>query len=84
MNKKVTQHRLKIWEEHLDDLVMRRKTFEVRKNDRDFKVGDFLILEVWNPKTEEYNGKFVTYFVTYILQGGQFGIEEGYVCMSIE
>lgn len=78
------EHNLKIWPEFLDDLVMRRKKFEVRKNDRNFQVGDHLILQVWNPETEEYDGRFVSYDITYILEGGQFGIEDGYVCMSLD
>lgn len=38
-------HHLKTWPEFFDDVVSGRKTFEIRKNDRDFKVGDEVILE---------------------------------------
>jgi patatin-like phospholipase/acyl hydrolase len=76
-------HELKTWPEHFE--VMRRgeKTFEVRKNDRDFKVGDFLHLLEWNPKTKKYTGRDLIRPVKHILLGGQFGIELGYIVMSI-
>jgi hypothetical protein len=38
-------HRLKIWEEYFCDVQSGLKNFEIRQNDRDFKVGDCLVLE---------------------------------------
>ena len=38
-------HELKIWNEYFEEVFMGYKTFEVRKNDRDFKKGDTLILK---------------------------------------
>ncbi|EKE9396609.1 DUF3850 domain-containing protein, partial [Listeria monocytogenes] len=38
-------HELKILPEYYEDIVAGRKTFEIRKNDRDFQVGDYLILK---------------------------------------
>lgn len=37
-------HQLKIDSEYFDDVASGKKTFEVRKNDRNFLVGDFLAL----------------------------------------
>ena len=48
-------HDLKIWPEHYDAIKRGDKTFEIRHTfDRNFKVGDTLILREWNPTTEEY------------------------------
>ena len=50
----------------------------------DFKKGDMLILKEWNPKTENYTGREIAKNVTYILNGGKFGLEKGFVAMAIQ
>ena len=35
-------HILKIKREYFNDILRGRKTFELRKNDRDFKVGEYV------------------------------------------
>ncbi|MGN6438518.1 MAG: DUF3850 domain-containing protein [Agriterribacter sp.] len=77
-------HKLKTWPKFFFEIMEGRKSFEVRKNDRGFKVGDFLMLEEWNPVTQKYTGFFEVKEVTFILDGGQFGIEKDYVVMSIQ
>ena len=42
-------HELKVWSEFYDKISSKSKQFEVRKNDRDFKVGDTLILREFIP-----------------------------------
>ena len=59
------------------------KTFDVRKNDRDFKEGDTLYLHEYNPLDSTYTGNEIVATVNYILPGGQFGIEKDYVVMGI-
>ena len=76
-------HELKVWIEFFPAIFERDKTFELRKNDRKFKVGDELFLREWNPKKNEYTGNFCYRNVDYILNGGQFGLQEGFVIMSI-
>lgn len=77
-------HKLKTWTEYFQAMRFGIKRFEVRKNDRDFQVGDFLYFEEWLPETKEYTGEKIVVEVAYILHGGQFGIEEGYCVMSIK
>lgn len=77
-------HELKTWNEYFEEVFMGRKTFEVRKNDRNFKKGDLLILKEWNPKTEKYTGRIISRGVSYVLEGGQFGVEKGYVVIAIQ
>ncbi|MBE9470774.1 MAG: DUF3850 domain-containing protein [Chloroflexi bacterium] len=76
-------HTLKTWPVVFDALLTRAKSFEVRRNDRGFAVGDYLVLQEWSPSHQHYTGRSVRCLVTYLLPGGQFGIEEGFVCMSI-
>jgi len=80
-NRKI--HVLKTWPEFMDAIGNREKTFEVRKNDRDFRVGDILHLREWFPVPGEWGSRNITCFVTYIMHGPRFGIEEGYCVMSI-
>jgi hypothetical protein len=76
-------HRLKTWPEVFAHTVSGKKTFEIRKNDRNFAVGDALALQEWNSMAEKYTGKVLMVWVEYILHGGEFGIPKGYVIMSI-
>ena len=42
----MTTHTLKVPAEYADAIVNGTKTFEIRKNDRGFKVGDKIVFEV--------------------------------------
>ena len=77
-------HELKTWNEYFEEVFMGHKTFEVRKADRQFAKGDTLILKEWNPKTEQYTGREMARGVSYVLEGGQFGVEKGFVVMAIQ
>lgn len=67
-------HLLKIWPEYFDRVLNEQKTFEVRRADRDFQVGDCLLLQRWDPETEEYTGEEILVDVSYIMHsGGRFG-----------
>lgn len=77
------EHRLKCWPDEFGAILAGSKRAEYRKADRDFKVGDVLILEEWHPGTEEYTGCREVVRVTHIVRGPDFGIPEGYVVMSI-
>lgn len=76
-------HMLKIVPPYFDLIIARRKLWEYRLNDRDFKEGDFLHLKEWDPFKKDYSGRFMEVLVTYIAIGGRFGIPEGYCIMSI-
>ena len=65
-------HELKIWPEFYMPVVEGKKTFEIRKNDRDFKVGDELYLREWIPEGVEwappgYTGWDATARILYVL-----------------
>jgi hypothetical protein len=77
----MSEHDLKTWPEFFRLVCSGEKTFEVRYNDRSFRVGDTLLLREW--KSGEYTGQSTRRIVTYILTGPAFGIESGYVCMSL-
>ena len=80
------EHKSKILPQYFKSVKEGSKPFEIRKNDRDYKVGDTLILQEWaefdNPIGEYAKGFYTTREInkeiTYILEGGQYGLEEGY------
>jgi Domain of unknown function (DUF3850) len=76
-------HELKTWPEYYKAVVSGKKNFEVRKADRLFEVGDLLALKEYDPETQKYTGKLITKEITYILPGGQFGINLDYVVLGI-
>lgn len=76
-------HELKTWPSYFNAVMNGIKTFEIRKFDRPFKVGDVLLLQEYNPSEGKYTGAVCTRQVTYILKGGQFGIEEGYCVLGL-
>jgi len=59
------------------------KPWELRKNDRDFKVGDLLCLHEFNPDADVYTGQRLTQQVRWILDGG-FGLPKGYIIMTLD
>lgn len=77
-------HALKTWPEFYKDVDKGSKTFEVRKADRPFKVGETLLLQEWDNVNNCYTGKECLREITYILYGGQFGVQDGFVVMGLK
>jgi hypothetical protein len=50
-------HDLKVWPEYFRDIITGRKHTEFRQHDRDFQVGDVLLLREWDPDKKEYTGR---------------------------
>jgi hypothetical protein len=48
------EHELKCAQEHYIRIISGQKTFEIRKNDRNFQVGDILILREYDAKRGQY------------------------------
>jgi hypothetical protein len=80
-----TGHLLKTHPEYWDAIASGDKTFELRKDDRGFKVGDQLALIRFDPvKKKMDESKILFRTVSYILRGRLFGLEEGFVIMGIK
>ena len=69
-----SEHELKIWSEPFDAVSCGRKNFEIRRNDRAFKVGDTLRLREFNPEDHTYSGREVKRVITYMIVGGEWGL----------
>ncbi|OTP10387.1 hypothetical protein A5844_002087 [Enterococcus sp. 10A9_DIV0425] len=86
-------HELKILHEYFEAVTSGRKQFEVRKNDRGFKVGDQLVLreykeyirqELFSGRKQSmlnYTGNSYKAEITYITDYAQ---KDGYVVLGIK
>lgn len=78
-------HELKIKPQYYEDIKIGIKPFEIRKNDRDFKLGDILILNEYSLDDSgagTYNGHSLIVRVTYLLNDPEY-CKEGYVILGI-
>jgi hypothetical protein len=62
----MTTHHIKIWQRWFDAVASGDKTFEIRRDDRDYKVGDTLVLEEYRQALGEYTGRKLTRIVSYV------------------
>lgn len=60
-------HELKIWPEYFTAVITEIKTFEYRFKDRNYQVGDSLLLREYDPQKEQYTGRESMVYVSYIL-----------------
>jgi len=84
---KTTEHHLKVWPAYWDAVKSGAKSFEVRRDDRGFQRGDVLVLRRWDTEGHRYMDDYefaVRRRISYVLTGGQFGIEAGYVVMGLQ
>ena len=57
------------------------KLFEVRKNDRDFRVGDYIALNELSADGKKYTGDSILLRVLYILDDARL-LRDGYVVLG--
>lgn len=80
----MTVHYLKIKPEYYKDVECGLKKFELRKNDRNFQVGDVLMLIKLDDKGNETD-QVTRVKVTYILKDcPQYGLKDGYAILGID
>lgn len=77
-------HHLKTWKAPFEALLDGRKKFEWRYNDRNFAVGDSLLLgEVMTPDMK-FTGRYIKATVSYMLKGPDFFIPVNYCIMGLQ
>lgn len=77
-------HELKTWLGFYDHIATHEKTFEIRPDDRDFQIGDVLVLYEWDPQTQESTGRSCARLVTYVMRNAAaFGLADGFVAMGL-
>ena len=85
----MTVHHVKSWVRFFTQTLARNKMFEIRLNDRNYQVGDFLHLAEWDEVKEKYTGRHLLVEITYILgadmhcAASPVAINKPYVVMGI-
>ena len=70
-------HDLKCETEYYQAIERGKKKFELRNNDRNFKVGDMVTL--YETVQGNYTGRSLPPFeIQYVLIGGKYGLSGGY------
>lgn len=87
----MTVHKLKSWPDFFTPVFDGAKNFELRKNDRHFKVGDTLHLLEFDDRTGKYTGRDckrrISYMIDSVGSGGitpLHGLSRGYAILSLE
>ncbi len=76
-------HELKTEVQYFNAVTNGDKTFELRKNDRGFKIGDYIWLN--QVDNGEYTGKRCgPWSISYILEGPLYGLQEGYCILQLK
>ena len=86
-------HELKILNKYLVDISIGKKTFELRKNDRDYQEGDlirFINIKEDNDTSkkcliEPYTDEKTLYRITYVLKDVEkYGLDKNYCILGIK
>lgn len=78
-------HALKTWIPFFDAQESGDKLFELRKDDRPYKIGDYFLSQEFDSKKNEYTGRETKYRITYILRDADFfGLKTGYCILQLK
>ncbi len=91
---KTKTHELKTHPAMFDAAKRGVKRFEVRKDDHAFQTGDRIIMRYFDPEEQtafprppmpdDVDRAPIMFLVTFVLRGGQYGVEPGHVVLSLE
>lgn len=80
---KIKDHKLKSWFPYFESILLHGKRFEYRINDRDFKAGETLHLQEFDPDNKHYTGRNMRVIITKVWVGIP-GLPEVYCILEIE
>ena len=83
----MTEHELKCWPQWYEPQAKGDMHFDVRRNDREYAVGDIVHQREYAPPRSgfpaQYTGREMKRKITHILEGGVFGVERGFCILSL-
>ncbi len=84
MNMDTRTHHVKCWPRFYKAIDNGTKPFEVRFDDRNYRVGDILIIQEYDPESNYFSGNEVSREITYKVNGRAFGIQEGFCVLGLK
>jgi hypothetical protein len=85
------EHNVKSWPALFEATLSGAKTHDMRRaHDRDYRVGDILLLQEFDPATQKYTGRELRAEITYITSAevpcalSEGGLLPSYVILSIK
>ena len=64
-----SNHDLRSWPEYFAPILSGEKSFDLRKHDRKFEVGDRIRFQEYEPDTNTYSGRECWRDIVYIFEG---------------
>ncbi len=81
----IVEQDLKIRTEYFEAVKSKAKLFEIRKDDRDYKVGYFIRLLEIESDGKTFTGRYVFCRITYILRDAEkYGLKKGFCILGIK
>ena len=77
------EHKIKIIEQFAEEHLSGKKPWELRENDRNYKVGDTIIFTIVDRYYKPI-GKHYKREITYLFEGGMYGLEKGFCIFTIK
>ena len=83
-------HMVKSWPHQFIAVKAGMKVAELRKNDRDYVVGDHMVLNEYDPTTEKYSGRTVEVEITHKLDKNnvcavsKMALSDDYAILSVK
>lgn len=77
------EHELKLWATYWDDVKEGHKTFEIRRNDRNFRDGDTIRFREYLMGSRSYTGREMHRKITYVLENVP-GLRKGYCILGFK
>jgi len=78
------EHELKTWQSYFNAVTDGTKTFEIRRDDRGFRVGDTLRLRETEYGSGAYTGREERRLITHILRHeADLGLADGFAILSL-
>ena len=75
---------LKILPDYFWEVINNRKTFEIRKNDKNFKINELIKLREYENENDKYTGGYAIVKILYILDGGSYGLDKEHCVFSFD
>jgi ASC-1-like (ASCH) protein len=83
MEERMKTHKLKILPEYYQEVVAGNKKAEIRVHDREYEVGDYVILKEWDIKGLCYTGDSCIVEITHVVNDFR-GLAPGFCMFSFD